>query len=93
MQLLKGVPKIFGRLDCCKKAKQSTGKDLFIKGMRDRPNRKCLKMYAGVFNQSDMAFSSEVDCEGTVLLHNASSSKRSQAVISSKEKNVITQFG
>lgn len=49
------------------------------------------KMYAGVFNQSKMAFSSRVDCNGTVLVHNVFSFERSQALISSKKNsnNVI----
>lgn len=49
------------------------------------------KMYDGVFNQSKMAYSSGVDCNETVLVHNVFSFERSQAVISSKKNcnNVI----
>lgn len=42
-------------------------------------------MYVGVFNQSKMAYSSGVDCSGTVLVHNVFSFERSQAAISSKK--------
>lgn len=48
------------------------------------------KMYV-VFNQSNVAYSSGVDCSGTVLVQNIFSFERSQAAISSKKicNNVI----
>lgn len=55
------------------------------------PRQKCMLEFF-FFNQSKMAHSSRVDCNGAVLVHNVFfSSVRSQAAISSKKNynNVI----
>lgn len=95
MQLLKGALQISERGSLMQQTDKHSQGAVCKRGCgTDQTGSPSTKMYAGVFffNQSKMAHSSRVDCNGAVLVHNVFfSSVRSQAAISSKKNynNVI----
>lgn len=90
MQLLKGALQISERGSLMQQTDKHSQGAVCKRGCgTDQTGSPSTKMYAGVFffNQSKMAHSSRVDCNGAVLVHNVFfSSVRSQAAISSKKK-------